>query len=383
LTLFERSGNIVRSVATLCLLAEAARLTGDSDRSSGALRDVLQRSGRTARSRVDLEVLLCMAGHAIDRGDLVAAGDLLVKARACPSQGTDPALPRILELELERAIHSGLFGEALDLAARGLLGARQGGDPQWQMRFLVARGRVLARLGQPGEMRRALVLLADLASRNESSWGEGWTHFLEALVLARESRPDAAVELLARARASFGQQGSQRDFAEVQLEHGLIRLRLGDFEHAYLDFEEGYHTASRLQLQHLRCRFRFAMGKLEAALQDPGPSRAVQILAEAEKTAASCDYRDLVWRIRGELSLLLDRLGSRDEALSRREEARRDVAAALEGIPPSYHHTYLGLHAATRPEAGEAGQESGQEPATGPAQQSPRPVAMDAAGVRA
>jgi hypothetical protein len=119
------------------------------------------------------------------------------------------------------------------------------------------------------------------------------------------------------------------------------------------------------------------MGKLESALQDPGPSRAVQILAEAEVTAASCNYRDLVWRIRGELSLLLERLGSREEALARREEARCDVAAALEGIPPSYHQAYLGLHTAAQPQAQEPAHESG------PTEESPQPVAREASGVRA
>lgn len=343
LKIYEKSRDLPSSVTTLSLLGETSRLTGDTELCTRTLTDLLERSASMEQDRIRLDALLTSAGLAVDGGELPRGERYLRQAESHCSEGSGTGDGRlgILALGCDARQQAGRWVEALDLARRGLLGAREAGHVVHQAGFLQRSADMLCRVGQEGEARRSLVALTDLARRHELTVSEGWARMIEGVLLAGKSRLGEAQRALDRARAIFLRLGSERDLARLLLEHGRLRLSLGDHEQAYLDLKESLHLARKLGCTHLQCEIHLATGRLEVSINPDDVARAGECFRRAGVVALAKGFPEIVWRARCHLGRLLEARGHATEARGCFQEAEGTLTALVKDLPEEMRESYL------------------------------------------
>lgn len=343
LALYEKSGNLAKSVEAICRLAEVHRLLGEYDKCQQLVRQALQWASPLERRRVVCETLHTLAGFCIDRGDMANAQRYLEKGRAEESRGagTSSMAGRALDLLSERALEVGEIAAALDYVAKGIIAARQNGDPAQLAQLLARQSVIFCRLGKSSEARRALVLLFDLVKRHDLRVIEGWVRLVEAMVLADEGKTSNAEKAFSQAAELLGEHGSERDLVHFYLEQGLWRSSTGQHEPAYLNLEEGLHRAKKLGLAYPTCRYHLAMGSLEASLSEGQSAEAEKSFRRAEEIAVETGYAELLWQVRLKLGRLLLNCQRKAEAEAALRESFSGLQAVLRKLPSSYRQSYL------------------------------------------
>jgi tetratricopeptide (TPR) repeat protein len=341
--LYERTGNLPRWMASQSLFGEVLRLVGDYPRCYKAVGEALRRVGPLETRRLAMQTLLSFAGLCMDRGDLQNAERYLRDAQAQESRGagTNAGTVRAFGLLAEHALQAGRLGTALECAAQGTAAAREMGDPALMARSLAEHAGIQCRLGRTGEVRRALVTVLDLAKRHELASSEGRARLVEGMAFSIDGKLDAAAKAIAAAREILSTSGSERDLADLYLEAGLLHLKRGELEDAYVNLEEGLELVRRLKLTYLQARYHMALGLLEAALGPGEAARAEESFAEAETLAVKAGYIDVLWQIRFHFGKLLHEGNRTGGAARLLREAFGGLKASLAEVPGYSRESYL------------------------------------------
>jgi tetratricopeptide (TPR) repeat protein len=207
-------------------------------------------------------------------------------------------------------------------------------------RLLSENAIVHCRLGKTGEARRGLVTVLDLAKRHEVSASEGRARLLEGMALSAEGKLDAAAKSITAAREILSTFGSERDLADLYLEAGLLHVKRGELEDAYVSLEEGLEPVRRLRLTYLQARYHLALGLLETAIGPGEAARAEENFLEAETLASKAGYIELLWQIRHFHSFIWASGGDATRAL---RAAFAGLKASLAGVPGSSRESYLAV----------------------------------------
>ena len=339
--LYRRSGNLAASVDTLSLLGDAYRIMGEYDRARECLSDALRRADGIESPAAKTRALLSQAGLAVDGGDLDGAEQLLDTAEKGDRRMSTYLELKLLEHRFDVAAQRGDFGSAMDQAARGLVSTGSVDDRAASSSLLARKAMLLVDLGKRTEARRCLVMLLDVAKAYQFTLCEGRARLLEGRILLTEDKTTLAEKSLLEAADRFRGEGAERDLATLYLHHGLLSMQSGQYESAYLDFEEGFYLAKKLHLSHLKCRYYLAMGLLEFVLPEGQPARAEERLRYAEQIGQQCGYPEPLWQTRHFLRTLYEGTGRTDEAAeyaTRAQEARRTL---IDRIPITYRQSYL------------------------------------------
>ena len=342
LSLYAKSGNLAQSVTSLCSLAEVCRLLGEYDACHEAIEEALRRMEPLEKRRLTLQTLLTMAGVASDKGELQNAKRHLEEAErmGAPGRGSNLGMLGMFPLLSDLAVYNGDLGAALDRVAEGVLAAREVKDPVSLARLTAQQAYLLCRLGRTGEARRALVSLFDASRSHDLPSLDGWARLIEGMVLADEGKLENAERVFGEATEILSTHGSARDLAHLYLEHGLLCLKRGQHEQAYLNFEEGLHLTEKLQLSYLRSRYFFAAAALEAVIPGGQPSRAERNLLFAENMAAQAPYPEILWQTRYQLGKLFLSNKRFHEAEVRFKHANAGLSAILRKLQPAHAQAY-------------------------------------------
>jgi tetratricopeptide (TPR) repeat protein len=326
----------------LCALAEVLRLLGEYDASEETVEEALRRMAPLEQRRLTLQTLLTMAGIAVDKGDLASAKRHLKEAEraASPGRGASAGMLGMFPLLSDVALHGGELGAALERAGEGVLAAREVKDPVALARITVQQAYLLCRLGKTGEARRNLVTLFEAARSHDLPALNGWARMIEGMALNDEGKLDNAEKSFSEATEILTAHGSARDLAHLYLEYGLLCLRRGHHEQAYLNFEEGLYLAEKLQLSYLRCRYSFAVAALEAAIPDGQASRAERNLLFAETMSSQAPYPEIQWQVRSHLGKLFLANKRFAEAEARFKQALAGLNAILRKMPAANVQSY-------------------------------------------
>jgi tetratricopeptide (TPR) repeat protein len=345
LALYEKSGNLSRRVAALSLLGEVLRLTGDYPECRRALGESLRRQGLLESRRVRVQTLLTFAGLCTDKGDLSRAERYLRDAQEeeAHGSGTTQGTVRALSLLSEHALHGARLGDALECASQAVAAAREVRDPSLLAAVQAQQSLLLSHVGRTGDARRMVVSVLDIARRHELPSCEGWARLLEAVACGAEGKLDGAQKLFGQALGLFWEHAGERDLARLYLEQGLLHLRRGQLEDAYLGFEEGLALARKLHLTWLQSRFHVAIGLLEMELSSGDSPRAEEEFLEANAFATRSPYPEILWQTHFHLGRLLIRAGKEDEGVRRLRDAFGELKKVLGGIPAMYREPYLTL----------------------------------------
>ena len=345
---YEKSGNLSRRVAALTLLGEVLRLTGDYPECRRAVGESLRRQGLLESRRIHVQTLLTFAGLCMDKGDLSKSERYLRDAEdeEAHGSGTTEATVSALSLLSDQALQGGRLGDALECATQGVAAAREVGDPSLLAALQAQQAFLFSHLGRTGDARRVFVSVLDIARRHELPSCEGKARLLEAVVLTAEGKLDGAQKLFGEALGIYAAHASERDLARLYLEQGLLHLRRGQLEEAYLGFEEGLALARKLHLSWLQARFHVAIGLLEMALSPGESPRAEEEFLEANAFATKSPYPEILWQTHFHLGRLLLRTGKDEEAGARLRDAFGELKKVLGGIPETYREPYLALSGA-------------------------------------
>ena len=342
LALYGKSGNLPQAVSALCLLAEICRLLGEYDTCHEAIESALRRMEPLEKRRLTLHTLMTMAGVAIDKGEIQNARRHLeeVERMGMAGRGSNVSMMGTFPLWTELLLQSGELNAALGKAAEGVLAAREVQDPVALASITMQQAYLLCRVGRTGEARRTLVSLHDAARRHDLASLDGWARLIEGMVLSDEGKLAQAEKVFQEATEVLTTHGSARDLAYLYLEHGLLCLKRGQHEQAYLNLEEGLHLTDKLQLSYLRSRYYFAAAQLEAVIPGGQSSRAERNLQFAESVAAQAPYPEILWQIRLELGKLYLSAKRFHEAEVRLKHAVAGVAAVLKTMPQEHAQAY-------------------------------------------
>jgi tetratricopeptide (TPR) repeat protein/tRNA A-37 threonylcarbamoyl transferase component Bud32 len=290
--LYRRSGSFLERLETECALGEVYRLRGEHDLCRNLLGGVLARSTGPGLWRQRAGARLSLAAASLDAGGLADAERLILAARSewRARVGTGALEARAVLLECRLTAQGGKLEEALEHTASGLRAAHEIGDPLAVLGLLTERASLLLDLGWTDEAREALESLHDLGRRWRLRRARGGAWLGAAVLLGTEGDEDRARHALVRAAAFLKAGGFERDLARYHLESGLLNLRWGSHEQAYIDIEEGFHLARRLDIAYLKCRFALAAGYLEQALGGAETSRAEERFRLAERLAIESPY---------------------------------------------------------------------------------------------
>jgi len=340
--LYERSGNLSRSVSTLCTLGEVCGLLGDYDKCDEFVGEALRRMKPLEKKRLTMETLLTTARTCIDRGELTKAGRYLDEAERLrsPRVGTGAGAVRLLALLSDLAFHSGRISDALEHTRGGVLVAREIKDPVALAEIVTRQSYLYCRMGSTGDARHHLATLFETAKHHGLHAGEGWARLLEGMMFANENKLDSAEKRFSQASDLLTSQGSARDLVHLHLEHGVLHLEMGNHEQAYLNFEEGLFLAEKLQLSYMRCRYYFAMGLLEAAIPEGQPSRSERYFLLSEELAMQAPYPEILWQVRHHLGRLFHQTGRLSEAANYLKNSKLELVAVLQEIPSVRRRSY-------------------------------------------
>ncbi|HVR74062.1 MAG TPA: AAA family ATPase, partial [Planctomycetota bacterium] len=342
-SLYERSGSHPKWVAAQSLLGEVLRLVGEHGKCYRAVAGTLRRVGSLDTRRITVRTLLTFAGLCLDKGDLKNAERYLKQCAAKDSRmaGSRAGGVRMSALLADLSLHTGQLGAAIDHAEASVAAARDIGDPALLAQVLMQQSFLSCQIGRSGSARRAVVTALDLSKKHEMPLSEGWAKALEGLALADEGKFDNAETHLSQARVLLDPHASERDLARLRLEHGLLHLKRGQHEEAYLNLEEGLELARRLGLAYMQGRYHFAIGLLELAIQEGRAPKAEQSFLDAERLATGSRYVELLWQIRFHLGTLYERTGRKEEAESRFRESFAGMKEVLRDLPDRYRGSYL------------------------------------------
>jgi serine/threonine protein kinase/tetratricopeptide (TPR) repeat protein len=342
LELYEKTGNLSQTVQVLSTLAEVCRQLGEYDASQEAVDGVLCKMEPLDKRCYTLRTLLTLAGVAIDKGELQNARRHLDEAErvGTAGRGSSIGLLGIYPLLSELALYNGDLGGALDRAAQGALAAREAQDPVALAWITVQQAYLLCRLGRPAEARRSLLTVMDAGRSHDLPVLNGWARLIEGMVLTDEGKLEQAERVFSEATEILTAKGSARDLAYLYLEHGLLALKRGEQEQAYLNFEEGLHISEKLQLSYLKCRYFFATAALEATIGGVEASRAEKNLVFAESVAGQAPYPEILWQVRYQLGKLFLATKRYHEAEVRFRHATSGISAILRKMSPAHAQSY-------------------------------------------
>lgn len=350
LSMYKKSGNFSQRMQVLCRLGEVHRLLGENRRCHAFLQDVLQQHGVFDKRPLTMPALLTFAGYCLDQGRLEDAEEYLSQARVQESRGagTGGGGVQILRIKSEVGFHCGDIQRALDHGGRAVLAAREGADPAVLASALTQHCYQNCRVGRVGEARRLLVSLSDLVKRHGLIRGEGWTRLLEALVLAAEENLVKAERSFAKAGELLMAHGSERDLADFYLERGSWFTRTGNHEQAYLSLEEGLYLSTKLGLAYQECRYRFAMGLLEAQLAEGSTRQAEENFRRADELAERSGFVEVLWQVRLQWGVMLNEAGRQKDAHEKAQAAVRALQGVVRRVPPTFREGYIEATLATR-----------------------------------
>jgi hypothetical protein len=223
---------------------------------------------------------------------------------------------------------------------RGALAAREAQDPVALAWITVQQAYLLCRLGRPAEARRSLLTVMDAGRSHDLPVLNGWARLIEGMVLTDEGKLEQAERVFSEATEILTAKGSARDLAYLYLEHGLLALKRGEQEQAYLNFEEGLHISEKLQLSYLKCRYFFATAALEATIGGVEASRAEKNLVFAESVAGQAPYPEILWQVRYQLGKLFLATKRYHEAEVRFRHATSGISAILRKMSPAHAQSY-------------------------------------------
>jgi hypothetical protein len=133
----------------------------------------------------------------------------------------------------------------------------------------------------------------------------------------------------------------------VQLDQGLIRVALGEYDRAYLNLEEGLHTAGRMRLPYMEVQYLLAHAALHAtAAASPGSPESLELCDRAARTAASHGFTELLWKSRFERARWLLAAGRDDDAVAEAEAALEPLSRVLGSLPEELREPYLSVSGA-------------------------------------
>ena len=163
------------------------------------------------------------------------------------------------------------------------------------------------------------------------------------MVLAQEEKPEPAEKAFAQATDLFIAHGGERDVMALYLEYGLFCLQKNDHEQSYLNLEEGFYLARKLDLNYFKCRFYFARGLLEASLSGKKIDRAEESLRFAANLSARASYQEVRWQVHYHFGELLLRTERDAEAGKHFEVAFNSLQDVLACIPAIERDRYKAL----------------------------------------
>jgi serine/threonine-protein kinase len=328
--------------AARCALAEVRAFQGEAIESRRLGAAALESPGLDGAACLRAKGLRTEAQLLLDLGDLEGAEQRLEESR----RGRGPQLlsagEEVQELDIASRLahHRGAPGEALRLSATALLRVRETADQLGFARLLRQRVLLLVESGSLAEARREAVQLLEVSRRHSLRLEEGWARLLEASIDAREGRNESAGRLLALAAQQLLDVASERDLVHLYLEQGLLSLRRGNHEQAYLDLEEGLYSTKKLSLDYYQCRYRLALGAFEAESPKGAVERAVRLFQLALRQAERAPYRELVWQAHHRLAVLLPRAGE-GEGHEHLRAACAALRAILADVPAHLRPGYL------------------------------------------
>lgn len=250
---------------------------------------------------------------------------------------------KAIALRSELAMWRGDFSSALEYSSHGLQIARELRDPVGTADYLVQRCLLSSTLGRSGEARRGIASLMELAQRYRLHLQEGWGRLVEGIVLAQDERMEPAEKAFAQATDLVVTHGSERDVAALYLEYGLFCLKTQDHEQSYLNLQEGFYLAKKLDLSYFKCRFFFARGLLEASLAGEEPGRAEESFRFAANLAARASFQDLRWQAHYHFGKLLLAMKRDDEARKHFTVSYNTLQDVVANVPEEYRDGYAAL----------------------------------------
>lgn len=346
LDLYEHTGHLWARLQSLIHLGEAYRQLGryeDAELSLGRA----EQGNQTLSNPLKNWEILCTRGRIyLDQGQFDRARETFEQASSYAEQRalkSEDILVINMELQCQLALALSDFKKALDLTALGLIHAREIQNKPKIAPLIDLRLQIYLRLGRTREMERLINELHDIGTRNMMPILVARAEFFSALVAMAEGDSSRAESLFEKALETFSDRRSERNLADLYLEYGLAKLRLGDHERSYLLFEEGAFLSKKLNLVPLRCRFVTSMGLLEAQLSEGKISQAKQHFQTAEKLARKHNLQESLWKILFRVAQLLERNGQVEVASRAREEAKVHLKQVLDKIPEKYHASYREL----------------------------------------
>jgi serine/threonine protein kinase/tetratricopeptide (TPR) repeat protein len=317
---FRQSGNIARNTEASIALGEVYRLLGEYEDARRCFetgrRNAVTLKNRSLFARSELG----LAGMYLDSGDNVAFEASLTSAESSVGilgAALETARRRLrVKSSLERGNISAALAECEgadgDQADPGRVAAAG---------FLWGKAEVLLVCDQRVDVRRIAVSLQEIARKTDFSLAGAKGKWIEAVILSREGRSDLAEKAFLAAEDAFSAEGWERGLVALRYELGVHCMRKGDFEGAYLNFEDGFYIAKRLGLSYEKSRFYCMMGVLEAVIPEGQIQRAEERLRLSLQIAERSGYVGLQWRAHHFLSRITERM---DEELAREHESTAD-----------------------------------------------------------
>lgn len=339
--LYRRTGNVPMSVEVLCELGETRRMLGQYDEARRSLDEALRRAETLGNRQAQMQALLSYAGLALDSGDLDRSQRYLESAESKSRRVASYVSLRAIELRFELCVQRGEISRALDQAAKALVSGGQVDDRLASAALLAQRATLQCRLGRKIDARRALVMLLDIARSYGFPLGEGRARLLEGMILTREGKSAAAERSYLQAAEIFRQERSERDLIQLYLEHGMLSLKAGNHEDAYLYLEEGFYLAKKLHLNYMKTRYYYALGQLEIVMAESSLARAEERLRLAEQLASQVPYPELLWQVEYMLGRVYDWDGRNEEAAALFARSSAGRIRVTDSIPMTYRQAYL------------------------------------------
>ena len=145
-----------------------------------------------------------------------------------------------------------------------------------------------------------------------------------------------------RSREWFAAPGRSH-MAALYLEYGLFSLKRQDHEQSYLNLEEGFYLARKLDLSYLKCRCFYARGLLDASLSGEETGRAEESFRLAANLSARAPFQEVRWLVHHHFGRLLLAASREAEARKHFEVAHNSLKDVLGNMPRDYRDSYRAL----------------------------------------
>ncbi len=346
LDIYEATGHLWAKVETLIQLTETYRQLGRYEEAENYLEQAHQGNATMCNPLKAWEVLCTQGRIYLDQGQFEKAARVFDQARECAEANnlkSEDIVVINMEQQCRLALARGDFKKALDLTALGLIHAKDIQNKNHAAPLLELRLRVYLRLGRHREMTRLINELSDIGKRYKLQIVSAQATYFSAITAMADGFHSEAENKFEEALEVFRHKRSERHLADLYLEYGLAKMRMGDYERSFILFEEGAFLSKKLSLVALRCRFLTAMGLLESCLDEGKTSQAKQHFQTAEKLARKHNLLESLWKILFRVSQLLDQNGQKEVALKAQNEAKVYLKRVLDQIPEKFHESYRDL----------------------------------------